>query len=74
MPPDDVTVVDVDVIAAVAVTALLTDASPPPAAVVVVTVGRFANSPVPVLSAKRHKKTTASIHLINTQHITPSPC
>ena len=55
MLPDAVTVVDVDVTAAVVVTGLRPVGSPPPAEVVAVTAGRLANSPVPVLSAKCYK-------------------
>jgi len=40
-----------DVIAAVVITGLATDCSAPAAEVVAVTADRFANSPVPVLSA-----------------------
>ena len=42
---------EVDVIAAVVVTALLAAGSPPAADVVTAVAGRLANSPVPVLSA-----------------------
>ena len=64
MPPD-ATVVVVDVIAAVVTVGLDAGGSPPAAEVVAVTVGRFANSPVPVLSAvKKHHHTTIAILLV----------
>ena len=54
MPPDAETVVDVDVATVVVVAGLMPDGSAPPVEVVAITAGRFANSPVPVLSAVRY--------------------
>jgi len=64
--PPDATVVVVDVIAAVVTIGLDAGGSPPAAEVVAVTAGRFANSPVPVLSAvqKQHRHTTIAILLV----------
>ena len=49
--PDATVLAAAGVIAALVVTGLLADGSPPAADVVAMTAARFANSPVPVLSA-----------------------
>jgi len=63
LPLDAVTAADVDVTEAVVVTSLTADGSPLPAAVTAVTAGRFANSPVPVLSATHHRHSSMLLNM-----------